>query len=178
MDEKGNALSVLDRFELRCAEIPVADYPAFRADVEKAAAELDAAGCSSGPERPPPRLPPRRPLTLRRVIAAAPGKIDSSCVKEIWIGVSFTPKPLVRDDPTAAVRCSSSPLPCWPRTPRPMRWCGTPSPSSRARAGPAYINLHDGKAYEEKDAAAHKDDLDFVYLVTKDPNTSSVIHMI
>jgi hypothetical protein len=36
--------------------------------------------------------------------------------------------------------------------------------------GAAYINLHDGKAYEEKDAAAHKDELDFVYLVTKDPN--------
>ncbi len=43
VSQKGNALSVLDRFELRCAEIPVADYPAFRADVEKAAAELDAA---------------------------------------------------------------------------------------------------------------------------------------
>jgi hypothetical protein len=38
-------------------------------------------------------------------------------------------------------------------------------------AGPAYVNLHDGKAYEEKEAAAHKADLDFVYLVTRDASS-------
>ncbi len=35
-------------------------------------------------------------------------------------------------------------------------------------AGAAYISLHDGKAYDEKAAAAHKADLDFVYLVARD----------
>ncbi len=31
-----------------------------------------------------------------------------------------------------------------------------------------YVSLHEGKVYAEKDAAAHKADLDFVYLVVKD----------
>jgi hypothetical protein len=35
-------------------------------------------------------------------------------------------------------------------------------------AGAAYVDLHDGKAYDEKGAAAHKADLDFVYLLARD----------
>lgn len=38
-------------------------------------------------------------------------------------------------------------------------------------AGPAYVSLHEGKAYDEKDAAAHKAELDFVYLVTRDASS-------
>src|SRR5262245_15227608 len=32
----------------------------------------------------------------------------------------------------------------------------------------SYLDLHGGKAYAEKEAAAHKADLDFVYLVSRD----------
>jgi hypothetical protein len=38
-------------------------------------------------------------------------------------------------------------------------------------SGPAYVSLHAGKAYDEKDAAAHKADLDFVYLLTRDASS-------
>ena len=37
--------------------------------------------------------------------------------------------------------------------------------------GPAYVSLHQGKAYDEKEAAAHKADLDFVYLVQRSPGS-------
>lgn len=35
-----------------------------------------------------------------------------------------------------------------------------------------YVVLHEGKAYGEKDAAAHKADLDFVYLTAKDGSST------
>jgi hypothetical protein len=37
--------------------------------------------------------------------------------------------------------------------------------------GPAYVSLHDGKVYDEQAAIAHKGDLDFVYLVTREPGS-------
>ena len=39
-------------------------------------------------------------------------------------------------------------------------------------AGAAYLSLHEGKSYEEKDAAAHKADLDFVYLLGHDGSST------
>lgn len=78
--------------------------------------------------------------------------------------------------PLALCLCAGA---AWTKVPPPAKKSGK-APAAATVAEPAllsftvtvkpgaYVSLHEGKAYAEKEAAAHKADLDFVYLVAKD----------